>query len=73
MNATRWHSLRAPPASAIGRTPPVADEIWEEAARHYYEPALAALIIEIALIKPGTASPPSPGSRRALAPACRRE
>ena len=50
MNATRWHSLRAPPASAIGRIPPVADEIWEEAARHYDEPTLAALIIEIALI-----------------------
>jgi alkylhydroperoxidase family enzyme len=30
--------------------PPVPDEIWEEAARHYDEPALAALIIEIALI-----------------------
>ena len=51
MNATRWHSLRAPPGSAIGRTPrPVSDEIWEAAARHYDEPALAALIIEIALI-----------------------
>ena len=30
--------------------PPVSDEIWEEAARHYDEPALAALIIEIPLI-----------------------
>ena len=50
MNAPCWHSLRAPPGSAIGRTPPVSDEIWEEAARHYDEPALAALIIEIALI-----------------------
>src|SRR5262249_12682537 len=29
---------------------PVPDEIWEEAARHYDEPALAALILSIALI-----------------------
>jgi hypothetical protein len=28
----------------------VPDEIWDEAARHYDEPALAALIISIALI-----------------------
>jgi alkylhydroperoxidase family enzyme len=28
----------------------VPNEIWEEAARHYDEPALAALIIQIALI-----------------------
>ena len=32
------------------RPDPVADEVWEEAARHYDEPTLAALIIEIALI-----------------------
>ncbi len=32
------------------RADPVPDEIWEEAARHYDEPALAALIISIALI-----------------------
>ena len=32
------------------RPDPVPDEIWEEAVRHYDEPALAALIIEIALI-----------------------
>ena len=32
------------------RADPVSDEVWEEAARHYDEPALAALIIEIALI-----------------------
>jgi len=32
------------------RTDPVPDEIWEEAAQHYDEPALAALIIEIATI-----------------------
>jgi alkylhydroperoxidase family enzyme len=31
-------------------SPSVSDEIWEEAARHYDEPALAALITEIALI-----------------------
>lgn len=32
------------------RPDPVPDEIWEEATRHYDEPALAALIIAIALI-----------------------
>jgi len=32
------------------RPDPVPDEIWDEAARHYDEPALAALIIEIASI-----------------------
>ena len=32
------------------RPDPVPDEVWDEAARHYDEPALAALIIEIALI-----------------------
>ena len=32
------------------RADPVPDETWDEAARHYDEPALAALIIEIALI-----------------------
>ena len=30
------------------RTDPVPDAIWEEAARHYDEPALAALILSIA-------------------------
>jgi AhpD family alkylhydroperoxidase len=29
---------------------PVPDEVWNEAARHYDEPALAALVINIALI-----------------------
>jgi alkylhydroperoxidase family enzyme len=29
---------------------PVPDEIWEEAARHYDEQALAALLISIAMI-----------------------
>ncbi|MGH9359678.1 MAG: carboxymuconolactone decarboxylase family protein [Terriglobia bacterium] len=32
------------------RPDPVPDAIWDEAARHYDEPALAALIIRIALI-----------------------
>jgi AhpD family alkylhydroperoxidase len=32
------------------RPDPVPDEIWDEAARHYDEPALAALIVQIALI-----------------------
>jgi AhpD family alkylhydroperoxidase len=32
------------------RTDPVPDEIWNEAARHYDEPALAALIIAIATV-----------------------
>src|SRR5919201_1704459 len=30
------------------RTDPVPDEIWDEAARHYTEPQLAALVIAIA-------------------------
>ena len=30
------------------RADPVPDAIWEEAARHYDEPALAALILSIA-------------------------
>jgi AhpD family alkylhydroperoxidase len=32
------------------RADPVPDEIWAEAARHYDEPALAALVINIAMI-----------------------
>ncbi|HEY3917881.1 MAG TPA: carboxymuconolactone decarboxylase family protein [Stellaceae bacterium] len=32
------------------RADPVADEIWDDAARHYDEPALAALVISIAAI-----------------------
>jgi AhpD family alkylhydroperoxidase len=31
------------------RADPVPDQIWDEAARHYDEKALAALVIEIAL------------------------
>ena len=34
------------------RGDPVPDEIWEEAARHYDEPALAALILSIATVNP---------------------
>ncbi|MGH8934420.1 MAG: carboxymuconolactone decarboxylase family protein [Egibacteraceae bacterium] len=32
------------------RADPVPDEVWDEAARHYDEPALAALILSIASI-----------------------
>jgi AhpD family alkylhydroperoxidase len=32
------------------RADPVPDEIWSEAARHYDEPALAALLVQIGLI-----------------------
>jgi len=32
------------------RADPVPDEIWDEAARRYDEPALAALVVNIALI-----------------------
>jgi AhpD family alkylhydroperoxidase len=32
------------------RPDPVPDAIWDEAARHYDEPALGALVIQIALI-----------------------
>ena len=32
------------------RSDPVPDEIWDEAARHYTEPQLAALVISIASI-----------------------
>jgi AhpD family alkylhydroperoxidase len=32
------------------RAEPVPDEIWDEAARHYDEPALAALVLAIASI-----------------------
>jgi hypothetical protein len=35
------------------RSDPVTDEIWEGAARHYNEKALAALIIAIANINVG--------------------
>ena len=32
------------------RADPVPDEIWNEATKHYDEPALAALVVQIALI-----------------------
>ena len=32
------------------RPDPVPDAVWDEASRHYDEPALAALVIQIALI-----------------------
>lgn len=32
------------------RAEAVSDEVWEEAARHYEEPALGALVVNIALI-----------------------
>ena len=32
------------------RADPVPDEIWEQAAKHYDEPALGALVISIAMI-----------------------
>lgn len=32
------------------RTNPVSDEIWNEAARHYDEPALGVLVLNIAMI-----------------------
>ena len=32
------------------RPDPVPDEVWNEAAKHYDEPALAALLVEIATI-----------------------
>jgi AhpD family alkylhydroperoxidase len=32
------------------RTDPVPDDVWEEARRHYDEPALAALVIAIATV-----------------------
>jgi alkylhydroperoxidase family enzyme len=32
------------------RADPVPDAIWDEAARHYDEPELAALVLNIALI-----------------------
>ncbi len=31
------------------RTDPVPDAVWDEAARHYDEPALAALIVQVAV------------------------
>ena len=51
------------------RADPVPDEIWDEAARHYDEPALAVLIINIALINFWNRINSPPGKWRARAPA----
>jgi AhpD family alkylhydroperoxidase len=32
------------------RSDPVPDEIWDEAARHFDEPALAALVLDVAMV-----------------------
>jgi hypothetical protein len=37
-------------APSCKRTDPVPDEIWDEAARHYDEQALAALVLWIATV-----------------------
>ena len=42
------HLLQARPLAVA--VAPVPDEIWNEAAKHYDEPALAALLIAIASI-----------------------
>ena len=47
------------------RADPVPDESGNEAARHYDEPALAALVMQIASSTSGTASTPPPGRWRA--------
>jgi len=47
-NAPPSHSPRPSPVSA-DRSDPVPDEIWEEAARHYDEKGLAAIILMIAI------------------------
>jgi alkylhydroperoxidase family enzyme len=43
------------------RSNPVADDVWEEAARHYDEPQLAALAIASAVINAQNPSTPSRG------------
>jgi AhpD family alkylhydroperoxidase len=56
------------------RSDPVPDEIWNEAARHYDEPALAALVISIAAINVWnrlnvtTRQMASPAAREAVLP-----
>ena len=50
--------IGAVPAFAVERNPlpfadrpdPVPDEVWDEAARHYSEPQLTALLVTIATI-----------------------
>jgi AhpD family alkylhydroperoxidase len=43
-------ALREAVTRLSDRADPVPDEIWDEAARHYDEKALAALVVQIALI-----------------------
>ncbi len=43
------------------RSDAVPDEVWDEAARHYDEAQLSALVISIAAINAGTGSTPRPG------------
>jgi hypothetical protein len=47
-NALHWRSPRRLRGSVIDRIQS-PDNIWDEPARHYDEPALAALILHIAL------------------------
>jgi len=47
-NAPHWRSPK--PSALSDRADAVSDEIWNEAARHYDEPALAALVVQIGLI-----------------------
>ena len=50
-DAERAALALAEAATRIGDRPdPVSDEVWDEAARHYDEQALAALVIEIGAI-----------------------
>jgi AhpD family alkylhydroperoxidase len=54
------------------RTDPVPDEVWAEAARHFDDEALGALVMAIATINAwnriGVATRPVPGSHRVAAP-----
>ncbi len=43
-------ALTAATTRLADRPDPVPDEVWDEAARHYTEPQLAALVIAIATI-----------------------
>ena len=45
---TRALALAEAVTRVSDRADPVSDEIWEEAARHYDERALAALVLSIA-------------------------
>ena len=48
------------------RPDPVPDEIWDDVARHYDEPARAALILQIARSTSGTAQRRDQASRRRM-------